>query len=69
MITSRLTLIEEDGKVVFDSRTEAGDMENHGDRPEVQQALKEGKGERVRFSQTFSNRPFIMPLVWRMAGF
>ena len=62
MITSRLTLIEEDGKVVFDSRTEAGDMENHGDRPEVQQALKEGKGERVRFSQTFSQQTFYYAL-------
>lgn len=62
MITSRLTLIEEDGKVVFDSRTEAGDMENHGDRPEVQQALKEGKGETVRFSQTFSQQTFYYAL-------
>src|SRR5512140_1015523 len=43
----RLTLITEDGKVVFESDlppAQLSQLENHLHRPEIQQALKEGAG-------------------------
>lgn len=62
MLTTRLTLIQADGKVIYDSRIDAEDMEDHGDRPEVRKALREGKGETVRFSKTFSQQTFYYAL-------
>ncbi|WP_428560856.1 MAG: PAS domain-containing protein [Solidesulfovibrio sp. DCME] len=50
----RLTYIV-DGKVVADSAVHAagvGEMENHGDRPEVRQAWRDGFGQDVRKSHT-----------------
>ena len=41
---NRLTLIDADGTVLFDSDAEAGEMENHLERPEIQQALASGTG-------------------------
>lgn len=48
----RLTWIAPDGTVLYDSAAEAGSMENHLQREEVQQALKEGEGETSRYSTT-----------------
>ncbi len=47
----RLTLIDPDGNVLYDS-TGTTDMENHLDRPEVQQALSSGSGADTRHSRT-----------------
>jgi two-component system phosphate regulon sensor histidine kinase PhoR len=49
----RMTLIAPDGNVLLDSRTAAENMENHADRPEVIDALKNGTGESLRYSDTF----------------
>ena len=49
--TMRLTLIEPDGTVLYDS-SGADDLENHLNRPEVQQALTEGHGAATRNSRT-----------------
>lgn len=54
-IRSRVTVIAADGRVVADSEVEAAElaaMENHGDRPEVRDALKEGIGSAIRYSAT-----------------
>ncbi len=48
----RLTLIEPDGKVVFDSKADVGSMENHADRKEVKEALLYGEGSSSRYSTT-----------------
>lgn len=48
----RVTLIDEAGRVISDSRAEAKQMENHLDRPEIQQAKAEGRGKASRFSAT-----------------
>lgn len=47
----RLTLIDPDGNVLYDS-TGTADMENHLDRPEVRQALDSGSGADTRHSRT-----------------
>ncbi|MFA6355544.1 MAG: ATP-binding protein [Candidatus Omnitrophota bacterium] len=51
----RVTIIAPDGKVLGDSDIETKDLagtENHLDRPEVRQALKEGFGHSRRYSYT-----------------
>lgn len=52
----RLTWIDATGKVLYDSAAEAGSMENHLQREEVQMALKEGEGESSRYSTTLLQR-------------
>lgn len=55
----RLTVISTTGKVLYDN--EAGDTiksENHLHRPEIQQALKQGKGKDIRLSATLDTKFF-----------
>ena len=49
---ARVTVIAADGKVLADSETDPLTMENHSDRPEVQEALTKGDGRSVRRSVT-----------------
>lgn len=52
----RVTLISSDGAVLFDSDAEADEMENHLQRPEVQEAISYGHGsDRRRSSTLFEN--------------
>ena len=48
----RLTWIENDGTVLYDTVTDAESLENHADRVEVKQALEYGDGESTRYSST-----------------
>ena len=48
----RLTQIDDSGNVLYDSSSEEEDMENHGARQEVKEALASGTGESVRMSNT-----------------
>jgi two-component system phosphate regulon sensor histidine kinase PhoR len=48
----RLTLIGRDGAVLADSRFSPGELENHGDRPEVRAALGGGEGRARRSSES-----------------
>jgi len=54
----RVTWIGEDGFVWYDSKADSTVMENHLDRPEVQEAFQYGEGQSVRTSQTFSDNTF-----------
>ena len=48
---TRITVIDPEGTVVADSGLEAvEDLDNHGDRSEVQDALEKGKGHATRYS-------------------
>jgi len=51
-----VTLIAPDGGVLYDSRADSAGMENHLAREEVQQALSEGRGQGVRFSDTLQEQ-------------
>lgn len=55
---SRVTLIDCEGKVAFDSEASDESMDNHGDRPEVVAASKDGAGSDVRYSSTLSEQTF-----------
>lgn len=48
----RITLIEVDGTVRYDSREDEKVMENHKERPEIQQAFLNGEGRKMRKSTT-----------------
>jgi two-component system phosphate regulon sensor histidine kinase PhoR len=48
----RLTLIDTDGTVLFDNSKDLREMENHLERPEVQEAIASGEGEGMRYSGT-----------------
>ncbi|MDO4617320.1 MAG: ATP-binding protein [Lachnospiraceae bacterium] len=59
----RITWIDTDGTVLYDNDIDIGDMENHSDRPEVQQALTQGEGETVRNSHTMNQKNFYYALL------
>ena len=48
----RVTLVDKNGKVIYESRSDLNEneMDNHINRPEIQQALKKGVGEGSRYS-------------------
>ena len=48
----RITWINTEGNVIYDTRTDAESLENHADRAEIKQALKDGYGESSRYSST-----------------
>lgn len=52
LLNARVTLIAPDGTVLGESHEDRTRMDNHLYRPEVQQALSEGKGRSIRFSRT-----------------
>ena len=52
----RITWISPEGKVLYDSMGDAGAMENHLQREEVQQALSQGFGQSARYSGTLMER-------------
>lgn len=54
----RVTLIQPDGRVVFDSEAEQESMPNHSDRPEITSALNHGEGTDIRTSETIGKSTF-----------
>lgn len=54
----RITWVDEDGTVIFDNDTNAAAMENHINRPEIQEAFSEGIGESIRKSDTMNMNTF-----------
>lgn len=52
----RVTLIAPDGTVIADTETNAAELENHLERSEVKQALGNGSGTSVRYSDTLTEK-------------
>ncbi len=52
----RITWIDSRGKVLFDSRGDSAQMENHLEREEIREALATGQGESRRYSDTLMER-------------
>ena len=55
---SRITLADEEGNVIFDSEADPSELENHANRPEYIEAVRNGTGEKVRYSETLSKQTF-----------
>lgn len=54
----RLTLIDTDGTVLYDTGADAASMENHSDRREFQEAFLSGYGESHRYSRTLTEQTY-----------
>ena len=54
----RITVIREDGTVLYDSQVDTGTLDNHDGRPEVQEALQQGEGQCIRRSDTLNQSIF-----------
>nr|MBQ8243778.1 two-component sensor histidine kinase [Oscillospiraceae bacterium] len=54
----RVTWIDADGTVLFDTRVDQTAMENHADREEIREALETGAGSAVRTSSTLTEQTF-----------
>lgn len=62
-IDLRITWIDSDGNVLYDNDVAKDIMANHLDRPEVIDAIKYGKGESVRKSDTVNMKTFYQAIL------
>ena len=54
----RITWIDRDGTVLFDTQADQTIMENHADREEIREAFETGRGNAVRTSATLTEQTF-----------
>lgn len=54
----RVTWIDKNGKVLFDTQVDQHTMENHADREEIKEALETGVGSAVRTSATLTEQTY-----------
>ena len=54
----RVTWIDADGTVLFDTQVDQTTMENHADREEIQEAFETGSGSAVRNSSTLTEQTY-----------
>lgn len=54
--TDRVTLIDEEGNVLFDNTAHSEGMENHADREEIKKARQNGAGVVSRYSNTLQEK-------------
>jgi two-component system, OmpR family, phosphate regulon sensor histidine kinase PhoR len=54
LLGQRVTLIDANGLVLAESHAEAGEMDNHLNRPEIREARRDGTGTAMRFSETLN---------------
>lgn len=55
---NRITWIDTDGTVLYDSFADSESLENHKDRPEVVQAVERGRGQSTRTSNTLAEQTY-----------
>ena len=61
--TTRVTQIDENGDVLYDTRRDSSTLENHSGRKEIREALAEGEGEDVRMSDTVGQEMYYYALL------
>lgn len=54
----RITLIDMDGTVLYDSAASVSGLENHRDRPEIRAAMDTGSGSETRLSDTLKTETY-----------
>ncbi len=67
-IQTRITIIDLNGKVVADSEKEPETMENHRQRPEIQDAYSGNEGESLRYSTTIEEKMFYVAVPIKSRG-
>ena len=53
---NRVTLIDKDGTVLYDSVADTHGLDNHSEREEIKAALKDGEGMSIRYSATLTEK-------------
>ncbi|MBQ8903235.1 MAG: PAS domain-containing protein, partial [Oscillospiraceae bacterium] len=53
---NRITIINSDGTVAFDSRKNPNEMDNHAEREEINEAFEQGEGISSRYSDTLGTQ-------------
>ena len=61
--STRVTQIDENGDVLYDTRRDGSTLENHSGRKEVREALATGEGEDVRMSDTVGQEMYYYALL------
>ncbi len=56
IMSNRVTLIDTDGTVLFDTEADEADMENHGSRDEILSAAENGEAFSERYSDTLDTK-------------
>jgi two-component system phosphate regulon sensor histidine kinase PhoR len=64
LTSTRLTVILPSGQVAGDSQEDPGRMDNHGDRPEVREAMQGRVGVSTRFSFTLGHTMMYVAVPW-----
>lgn len=64
----RITLIAADGRVLAETARDAGELDNHADRPEVQNASRSGVGRAIRYSTTLGQEMMYLALRAELSG-
>jgi two-component system, OmpR family, phosphate regulon sensor histidine kinase PhoR len=64
----RVTLIQPSGEVLGDSHEDPARMDNHGDRPEIKDALAGYRGMSVRFSHTLQKKMMYLAIPVKSEG-
>ncbi|MBO5341584.1 MAG: GHKL domain-containing protein [Lachnospiraceae bacterium] len=54
----RITLLDKEGNVIYDTDADASFLDNHAGRPEIAAAYEHGEGEAIRMSDTLSENTF-----------
>lgn len=54
----RVTLVDAQGVVLYDSQADSESMQNHSQRPEIAQAFRNGTGQAVRRSETLATNTY-----------
>ena len=55
---NRITWVDTDGSVLYDSYADSESLKNHADRPEIQEAFEHGRGQSVRISDTLAEQTY-----------
>lgn len=64
----RITIVDENGTVLIETDKNTKEMANHATRPEIMQAMREGKGTSVRFSTSTSKNYIYHAKISHLSG-
>ena len=64
----RISLLDENGNVIYDSDVNAADLDNHAQRPEISEAYEKGEGYAIRKSDTLSQNNFYYAILLDNGG-
>ncbi len=57
-LSTRVTQVDRDGEVLYDTMRDESELEDHSQRNEVQEAFERGEGEDVRMSDTLGTEMY-----------